>query len=78
MRIRNYSNALSYEVITMALGQTLTMGIYICVFLLLSMAHVSDGGSGVGVHWVPGRSKRVYPFSMEYLFLCATVSLTDC
>lgn len=55
MRIRNYSNALSYEVITMALGRTLTMDIHIykyrcvCVFLLLSMVHVSvREGSGVG------------------------------
>lgn len=79
MRIRNYSNTLSYEVITMALRTARrTVPDNIAVSQRLSSCRGSQavGETGVsqlfggrGDRWIAG-PRRVYPFSKDICF-CA-------
>lgn len=81
MRIRNYSNTLSYEVITMALRtsrRTVPDNGYSSQYLsdtveLSGVAGRRDRGQSVvggrGDRWIAG-PRRVYPFSKDICF-CA-------
>lgn len=84
MRIRNYSNTLSYEVITMALRtarRTVPDNGYSSQYLSDCRGSQAVGETGVsqllGVGVIAG-SLGLGACIHFHLFLCATVSLSEC